>query len=1638
MTWLSQACQRLWFKLFLKDARAPQFRVHRPSLIFSLLGITACIAIAGISYWKTTQSLPGVLMAKAAAAAALEDYGSEIEWRRRYFFLNPADLQNQARMTLALDSLLRVKSLDNNERGTFEAIRQLETAENLTDSLAPSLANQIHRRLLKRYLEASDLLATTARRQDDVAMQDSIVGESIGYLNTAMRSLVVNLADDESEEVVAELHKLAIRRELLKQTLHSLAIFEMRSDDSIDRDVQDVPLDQRLQLYSKKHSYWFDDALKKSINATEPDLDFLNTILAYRSNEEFPWNEAADDGWRSEAWKDVPEMVSDAVTSLSSYQGTFVSLRLQDLLGRGIAAPQERTWNQVADQICETNRNPERINSDAEGSQSGSRHSNQNKNHRIRKEWERSEYRAKRSILISAWSALPYDQLNQHENWWNEICRLAKEDSDQELAAILLFRAKRHLENEEFIQSLEFLKRASETKEFVQLGALELLTEISLENTETSEAADKQDTLFAECQTNLDQYQKAIRRETGKVKQLDLPETDRLGRTRKKLLLAHRVKHECMRLALGWNRNRQLASLARFQDLMDECSRLEIRQDFELSSVERIANLLMQSYDYYGVAIHYERALARNPRSTALRNRCFDSWFRIGNIQRAKMFLSSVTSLTDVHGKSRLLFMRLLEILRDPENTGAVGTLREQTELLQLSLLEDDTTESNRNVFESTRQILKYVHAMLPIGDMEFSEHIRSDELRSRILELATQESANAWFNGLAYGLVQFGSPDQRETFWNSLSANQTANPFSIQLQRATVDARLGRYHIAIQRLLSVSDSNKTQYGAARIYAAELACKAAGNVAKREILRTIPREDRTPRQWFLICETELSLVVALRFMGRTSDAEALRRILDEHTDTLSKAEAGETKYSSLMTAWVRFELDALAYDSKQSRIEALEQLTQPLDVMLEREPWWTPLLTLRGLIAAEMNQSEIACTNLQLAVDSGDQSIRTKRKLITHLERLGETIEASKVKSKLKQQTSANVIIWQNYAVQSGRIRDGSRRTQHARDLAMTFDVADAWLMLARSLANACAQNITHKQHKQMIEEAEFSLQRIQQLSESESSTTLAVRHQLALLAKNKTGADAIESDLLRRSDTDDLAADSLVKCLLNRGETEQAMKVLLSLTERSPTESRLLKLAQCQNGLGLTDKAEETLRTAVEIYPESTTARANLAIWASISKSAPEATEQLKALILANDESSSDLDQRSYVETFNALASSDEVNWESVELLIALAKSKKSFAETAAHSALRVISGILVKESIANASTPPHVTTAFENVFALLDENEWTTAIDLDLYGRGLIAARPRVANERMKDILGRVRQTGDLRLALSLEIQWYREEESTDQLAARVENWRTKAIDDEKVPRSIANALACADMLDIGNTPRALQIFEEAYMEEPAALKTYLDLLAKLKRGEDFIKLAEHALTLANTEETDIQIATLCIRYLLKSKTETLRPLCEQLITRRPDSLPILDFASQLNFLLGDHEKAASFLGRLNELRPGTALILNNLAMCLIELPGQVDKALGFAQQAQQLAPHDPTVMDTLAVAYLKKGMAAKAADYLKDAIAIRKEPRYLFHLLMAYEMLGKTKEYREAHSLLSQIDVDVSGLNQTERRLYNKLFL
>ena len=1628
---LTGAIHRLWVKLFFKDAQAPRFHFHRVSLVLSFLVTISVVCLAGFSYWYHTGKLPRVLLNRAETAEREGDFRNEIEWRRRYLLVASDDIQTQGKLALALDSLVRSEKIDDGSRGTFEAMRQLEIAENLGVELDDELNRELNSRLAKRYLEASEILAVASRRQDDEPMEDSLLGEAIGYLNKAMLKLDKGDQQDDSIDTDLAIQKLALRRAILEESIHSLATYQMRSDKGNTQKNRTIS-EGRSSAYSKRQSLWFDDALRNVITASQQDESFLNFLLSYRDNENFPWNEANQDGWQSQVWKDLPQLISNRVRQLGTYQGKLLSLQLETLLGENSEDRLNELWANAADEVCsgDSQYEDKRIVRDIQPALLEG-------NLDSRDEFRTKEDQAALEIIYNAWQRYPIEQLDEKSAWWTKMCMIAEEDQSEVLANLFVVRARRHIANDELDKGVGYLQQAIDLQDVTPLNAYELLAEINLNRAMLSE--DQPESKNQQFESSLDQYLAAIVKQTQELEQRDLPETDRFLRLRRRILLAHRSNHEVMNLSYRWIRTRKTPSLDRFNELMTEGARLGVSEAFDRLQVDRVAEIFQMASDNYATASLFEDAHARHPKDPTLRNRCFDIWFKIGNFERAAMYLSTASSLTDIHGQTRLLFMRLMQILRDPENAESIATLREHAEILQLNLLEQDNLGVNQRQNEVTQRVLKYVQVVIPDDDIPLREYVGSPLMRERIFEFAITEPSSSWVSGLVFGLLQYEKPENRKRWLERLSHITESDGFATLMNQARAYEAMGQYWAAIRLLLDTDGFSISQEGLAKSYAADLAEIAAGHVAKREVLLSIPEEDRTPQQWFQICFTELKMIVSARKLAMPALAESARQQFDQHRASLIDIDGEGSKFVFLINAWFDFELEAKEYRSGITRNEELRRLESDLDQLLEQKPWWTPLLTLRGMVAAEVNDSATAIDRLSLAVKSGDGSIDTKRELIDQLERTGDKQQAKQFRQLLRESLSRYETIWVSYREDNPQLRNRNARLTHHQNLAMSHNVSQAWLMWAGSLIDACRQSINRDLYRQFIRQAEYCLTRVELLGEDKTLPAFKVRHQLALIRNRHSDALKIEEEISELANTDADAFDALIACVLARGETKKAVNMLLVLNEREPTEARLIKQAQCQSGIGLTEQAEASLKKAAELFPQSNFVRDTLARWISVKKDPTDAKNQIRELLLNESVGPpSETDQLTYVQLINELGEKGQTDQESIDLLLKLAKTDGVYAELAGHAALRITAKSVVRNRSDQVHTVSWLAERLDDCFNTLVNREWITANDLAAYGNAVASLSPRPAQSKMDGVLERVANLGDARLKLTLELEWWKNHKTIPELAEIIDRWKQTVIHSERVPESIANCLACTDYVKIGDLEAALAIFSEAFSGNPRSMETYLRLLTEAGQADHLVTFAEKAIELSSEDEQYNIIALNGIRFLLELADDSVLNLSDQLIGLSPNSLAILDFASQLHFTRGQHAKAAAFLSKMNEIKPDKALVLNNLAMCLIEIPEEVTRAIEVAKNATRLAPHDASIMDTLAVALLRDGQPEKAVAQLESAIAIRKEPRFLFHLLMAYEQLGNQDKYDEAYSLLSQIDLDVSGLTRSEREIYEKKFL
>ena len=112
------------------------------------------------------------------------------------------------------------------------------------------------------------------------------------------------------------------------------------------------------------------------------------------------------------------------------------------------------------------------------------------------------------------------------------------------------------------------------------------------------------------------------------------------------------------------------------------------------------------------------------------------------------------------------------------------------------------------------------------------------------------------------------------------------------------------------------------------------------------------------------------------------------------------------------------------------------------------------------------------------------------------------------------------------------------------------------------------------------------------------------------------------------------------------------------------------------------------------------------------------------------------------------------------------------------------------------------------------------------------------------------------------------------------------------------------------------------------------------------------------------------------------------------------------------GNHSAAIAAFRNVVESQPDNAEALNNLAYLLGQNGGdQADEALKYAQKAQELAPTDAGVNDTLGWILYQKGLYQSAVQYLGRADGLAANARRKYHLAMACFKTGAKDRGRKA---------------------------
>lgn len=235
------------------------------------------------------------------------------------------------------------------------------------------------------------------------------------------------------------------------------------------------------------------------------------------------------------------------------------------------------------------------------------------------------------------------------------------------------------------------------------------------------------------------------------------------------------------------------------------------------------------------------------------------------------------------------------------------------------------------------------------------------------------------------------------------------------------------------------------------------------------------------------------------------------------------------------------------------------------------------------------------------------------------------------------------------------------------------------------------------------------------------------------------------------------------------------------------------------------------------------------------------------------------------------------------------------------------------------------------------------------------------------------------------------------------------------------------------LGNQSKALQAFAlvgpgNEYL--PAKLMQS-QLLFSLNRGKE----ASQVLAQARDEQPDyaIQLYLIEIEALSEhGRTTQAWKLAQQALQQYPDDLSLLYTRAMLAEKRGDLDQLERDLRFIIEREPDNAMAINALGYTLADRTERHREALALIEQAYQLNPDDPAILDSLGWVNFRLGNLEEAERQLRKAYQLFADHEVAAHLGEVLWARGERREARAIWSKALQKEPESQVLRDTLKRL------
>lgn len=158
----------------------------------------------------------------------------------------------------------------------------------------------------------------------------------------------------------------------------------------------------------------------------------------------------------------------------------------------------------------------------------------------------------------------------------------------------------------------------------------------------------------------------------------------------------------------------------------------------------------------------------------------------------------------------------------------------------------------------------------------------------------------------------------------------------------------------------------------------------------------------------------------------------------------------------------------------------------------------------------------------------------------------------------------------------------------------------------------------------------------------------------------------------------------------------------------------------------------------------------------------------------------------------------------------------------------------------------------------------------------------------------------------------------------------------------------------------------------------------------------------------------------------------LLTQLLDKNPDSFELRYSRAMLAETKNELNQMESDLRHIISLYPDSALALNALGYTLADKTTRYQEALALIEQAQNLVPDDPAILDSLGWVLFRLGRTSEAIAHLQRALALMPDAEVAAHLGEVLWVSGQQENARQVFRDALQATPGDPVLNETIKRL------